>query len=88
MDYNDAPVYLSPLQIGHMRRALLTTWRSKQLTTVPDCPDLVLDTDYTIENGEISIYCGDIRITNNSVFTINGTLQMDEGRRIIIERSN
>jgi len=87
MAYSGNMKYLSPLQVGHIRRLLLSTWRSKQIiepTITVD--DYVFNNDYTLMAGDIINWVGNIVVETGTELTIEGELVMHKDKHIIVER--
>ncbi|MEM8908274.1 MAG: T9SS type A sorting domain-containing protein, partial [Bacteroidota bacterium] len=87
MAYNPAQSYNTPLQDAHMRRLLLTSWRSKQLGPTPSNSDTyVFDYDYELTETNSINWVGNILVKSGNTLTIKGLLQMHPNRKITIER--
>lgn len=85
MAYNSNQNYIHPLEAGHMRRGLLTTWRSKWIDVTPEKEILTIN-QHEVWDTEVN-WEGDIVIEAGGQLEINNTLlQMGEGSKILVKR--
>jgi len=85
--YGGSMRYLSPLQVGHIRRLLFTTWRSKQIVEPSiSINDFTFNFNHTINLNDCINWIGDIIINTGIELIIEGELQMHPDQKIIVER--
>jgi len=79
--------YLSPLQVGHIRRHLLTSFQSRFLKKLPSEREVYpIPFSTTIEENESIVWHGDIVVGAGIILTIKGELILADDSRIFVER--
>ena len=77
--------FFTELEVAQMRRYLLTTWRKKWLTEVPQEIEVITINGNETWDEEIT-WMGDILVPAGSELAINSTLRMQKDRNIFVER--
>lgn len=87
MMYGGASVWLSRLQMGHLRRNLSITWRKKLLVNQNlTNGDHIIEQNYLIPPNKLVVLTDHLIVKTGYTLTVEGMIRMGPGKRIIIQR--
>jgi len=77
--------YLSPLQVGHIRRHLTTTFKSRILTEIPEPREVFNIHEDMIFEDDV-VWNGDICVNYGAKLVVKGELVLTDDARIFVKR--
>jgi hypothetical protein len=87
MGYSGQMIYITKLQYGQIRKALSTSWRKKILVNnTMTHGDHIVNSNYTLPQDNLAILSDNLIIKNGFTLTVDGTIKMSPGKRIVVER--